>query len=59
MVLIVCTKVQKFEFFNENATVGPFLRSRDEGTGAHGCPVADSRQQSGAVSSGVDFACAG
>ena len=23
MVLILCTKVQKFEFFNENATVGP------------------------------------
>jgi hypothetical protein len=26
--------IQKFEFFTENATVGPFLRSRDEGTGA-------------------------
>ena len=56
MVLILCTDVQKFEFFNENATVGPFLQSRDEGTGAHGCLVADSRQQLDAVSSGVEFA---
>jgi hypothetical protein len=29
MVLILCNKVQKFEFFYENATVGLFLRSRE------------------------------
>jgi hypothetical protein len=59
IVLILCTKVRKFEIFNEKTTVGPFLRSRDEGIGAHGCPVEDSRQQLVAVSSGVKFECLG
>jgi hypothetical protein len=35
MLLILCTKVQFLNFCVKNATVGPFLRSRDEGTGAH------------------------